>query len=169
MVRYYLKETNKEVKFGDIIEMTSQEKTEYGYSTITIKTTITPDNVNILLKKGVIYKGERGYIREVKKKIAKKAEMSLNEADIVFTFLEKYFPCAALKIYLIELSHLMASVDTLSSLEKNYIISMINGKIYSVKTEDISSYNNFAAFKSKEDAEYAKSTFKHLLDKMFDE
>lgn len=169
MIKYYLKSDGQEVKIGETIQVSTRTNTPFGVGTTTLHVVMSQDTIPLLLEHEVIEKREtsnkglRFYVR----KVARRFNMSYPEAaEMLDNFIEKE-PVVALTMLLKEMSLNMNKDISISRLPKVYVISTINGEICEVLKEDIRSYDHFAAFKSKEQAQEAYNLLKDLLTRMY--
>lgn len=172
MKKYILKDLNQEVKFGDRIiasNINSSEKPNFFINTI-----LSKDNVDILIKEGIIevVNDLSLYYLDYFNNHMKKVGYNNNYDESAITwFCNTYGYSSLLYILLKEIAEAMDGFYKTSISEGSdiYAISLTNGKVAKVKKDSIVNYNNFAAFRSFEDAETARLIVKPILAKMFPE
>lgn len=184
MKKYFLN-NDEEIKFGDIINATKDE----GYKTTIITCIFDEDSIDFLKELGIVIE------KDVEEKTIKKQENSDKELismvsylDYVLDYvankigasrveavkylysLEKINPLAVLTVYLKRISYRLNkkySNTPIRELPKIYIISVYDGKVKAICPKDIKNLKNFAWFRSKEDAEFARQCVINLIEKMF--
>ena len=184
MKKYFLN-NGEEIKFGDIINATKDE----GYKTTIITCIFDKDSIDFLKELGIVI--EKGIEEKTTKKqensdkelismvsyldyvldyVANRIGASRVEAVKYLYSLEKINPLAVLTVYLKRISYrLNKKYDNtpIRELPKIYIISVYDGKVKSICPKDIKNLKNFAWFRSKEDAEFARQCVINLIEKMF--
>lgn len=184
MKKYFLN-NGEEIKFGDIINATKDE----GYKTTIITCIFDKDSIDFLKELGIIIE------KDIEEKTTKKQENSDRELismvsylDYVLDYvanrigasrveavkylysLEKINPLAVLTVYLKRISYRLNKKynnTPIRELPKIYIISVYDGKVKAICPKDIKNLKNFAWFRSKEDAEFARQCVINLIEKMF--
>ena len=184
MKKYFLN-NGEEIKFGDIINATKDE----GYKTTIMTCIFDKDSIDFLKELGIII--EKGIEEKTTKKqensdkelismvsyldyvldyVANRIGASRVEAVKYLYSLEKINPLAVLTVYLKRISYrLNKKYDNtpIRELPKIYIISVYDGKVKAICPKDIKNLKNFAWFRSKEDAEFARQCVINLIEKMF--
>lgn len=181
----YLKDSKEEVKLGDIIVLIEKSPSCNAGYTVLVK--VTKETLPELLEKGII---EKKCYDNVKKNTPK------SKKDIVIpTDLEYYINKIAVKMnwnirkvykYLNTLNNIMPAApftivlrEIAIELDKKYknhiensheiwVISLSDGKIHKLDKTYIKNYRNFAAFRTEEDAKFAYSIVKEIIDTMFE-
>ena len=184
MKKYFLN-NGEEIKFGDIINATKDE----GYKTTIMTCIFDEDSIDFLKELGIVI--EKGIEEKTTKKqensdkelismmsyldyvldyVANRIGASRVEAVKYLYSLEKINPLAVLTVYLKRISYrLNKKYDNtpIRELPKIYIISVYDGKVKAICPKDIKNLKNFAWFRSKEDAEFARQCVINLIEKMF--
>ena len=184
MKKYFLN-NGEEIKFGDIINATKDE----GYKTTIMTCIFDKDSIDFLKELGIVI--EKGIEEKTTKKqensdkelismvsyldyvldyVANRIGASRVEAVKYLYSLEKINPLAVLTVYLKRISYrLNKKYDNtpIRELPKIYIISVYDGKVKAICPKDIKNLKNFAWFRSKEDAEFARQCVINLIEKMF--
>ena len=184
MKKYFLN-NGEEIKFGDIINATKDE----GYKTTIMTCIFDKDSIDFLKELGIVI--EKGIEEKTTKKqensdkelismvsyldyvldyVANRIGASRVEAVKYLYSLEKINPLAVLTVYLKRISYrLNKKYDNtpIRELPEIYIISAYDGKVTAICPKDIKNLKNFAWFRSKEDAEFARQCVINLIEKMF--
>lgn len=184
MKKYFLN-NGEEIKFGDIINATKDE----GYKTTIITCIFDEDSIDFLKELGIVIE------KDIEEKTTKKQENSDKELVSMISYLdyvldyvanrigasrveaveylyslEKINPLAVLTVYLKRISYRLNKKynnTPIRELSKIYIISVYDGKVKAICPKDIKNLKNFAWFRSKEDAEFARQCVINLIEKMF--
>lgn len=176
-MKIYLKNTKKEVTFGDVI-VTKENFTHkyFGTMIFTCETTLTKENLQHFIDDGILY-----IEKEVNDKVtnynelrtiiitrmAKRYEWDENRLCRILNVLDSVHPSASVHMVLKEIAIMLDEKypGHISKCEDLYIISLGDGNIYPMKRNNIKSFRNIAVFRTKEDAKIAK---KILGDKLTD-
>lgn len=181
MVKYFSTQTKKEVHFGDIITFVKSCETPFGKGQMSVDIAVTISNIDALLKEGILYKQGNDrpidyvwYFNNYAQRINKGnifLEDEVFDSKSINFFSEKYGYNIILSIVLKEISNTLNSEysEPISKSDSVYAISLISGKIVEIKKDTIVNYNNFTAFRTLEDAKFAKKVVTPLLMKMFPE
>ena len=181
MVKYFSTQTKKEVHFGDIITFVKSCETPFGKGQMSVDIAVTISNIDVLLKEGILYKQGNDrpidyvwYFNNYAQRINKGnifLEDEVFDSKSINFFSEKYGYNIILSIVLKEISNTLNSEysEPISKSDSVYAISLISGKIVEIKKDTIVNYNNFTAFRTLEDAKFAKKVVTPLLMKMFPE
>lgn len=181
MVKYFSTQSKKEVHFGDIITFVNSCETPFGKGQMSVDVTVTKSNIDILLKEGILYKQGSDkptdyvwYFNNYAQRINKGnifLEDEVFDSKSINFFGEKYGYNIILSIVLKEIADTLNTEysEPISKGDFVYAISLINGKIAEVAKDRIVNYNNFTAFRTMEDAKFAKKVVTPLLMKMFPE
>ena len=178
MSKFIFTKTGTEVKFGDIMSLTYDKETPIGKTKISYQTPLTEENLEYFLVAGII--------KEVKHKEPC--------ATIVSTNLEYYINKIANRLnwnynktlnYISNLGKINNSVvfhtllkeialeidksyeGHINELPEIYVISTITGEVNKIKSSYVKNYRNFAAFRSKEDADLAIKILHPIYKEMF--
>lgn len=102
-------------------------------------------------------------------KLAAKHGYDYNKMVNYLNELEKISVGAVFSILLREIAtHLDNKYDgTINKVNEIYCISVLNGKIYKGNKTPIKNYRNFSAFRTEEDAKFAKKLLAKYIRKMF--
>ena len=184
MKKYFLN-NGEEIKFGDIINATKDE----GYKTTIITCIFDKDSIDFLKELGIVI--EKGIEEKTTKKqensdkelismvsyldyvldyVANRIGASRVEAVKYLYSLEKINPLAVLTVYLKRISYRFNKKydnTPIRELPKIYIISVYDGKVKAICPKDIKNLKNFAWFRSKEDAEFARQCVINLIERIF--
>jgi hypothetical protein len=174
MEKYYLK-NGKEVQIGDTIYRTTNVKLPYGNAKTTECISVTTSTLPALIKEGIIStknnsKQSSNYdLALYVERLATKLNWSTDKVYKYLNDIHDVYPVSALSLVLREIA---LDLDNkyeghIKDVPEIYVISMFDGKIVKVKNNKISNYNNFAAFRTKEDAELACKILKIPMERMF--
>lgn len=170
MNKLKLKETGKEVKMGEkLIKVVELFGVPVPIAQVEVNETTLPD----LIKHGIVV--AEGSDSDIDVTIESAAQHLANRIGWNKENLEKYFnnlykisPAAVFEIVLKEVAILLDEKypDHISNSEQVWTIRMTDGKIVQI-TSPIKSFNNFAAFRTLEDAIEAKKVMKEALADLF--
>ena len=175
MVKYYLKD-GREVKVGDVITKTSTKKTEYGVTTVVESFTLTESLIPVLIAAGVITDHKNSETNKVPmlmsyyvNKIAERKDWSIGKTYKYFDTTYQMLPAAVLSILLKEIAVELDKKyeDHIKNSPEIWVVSMLDGRIAKINKASIKSYNNFAAFRTLEDARIACKIVRPLLKDIF--
>lgn len=164
-------ETNKEVKVGDVVTTKClvaelDDRKHYLVSYITI----TEENIPELISKGVLKKIHKLDVSEIYEKIDRKfSEYMPSDHLGIFLTLHCIYPESAAGIFLKEIAIELDKNydDHISQSPRIFAISAFNGDIFEVDKSHIRNYRNFAAFRTIEDAQYARDILESYFGKIF--
>ena len=184
MKKYFLN-NGEEVKFGDIVNAVKNE----GWKKTIITCTFDKDSIDSLKELGIIIekdveekstKKQENPNKELVSKIpyldyvidyvAGKIEISRIDAVRYLNALGKINPTAALSVYLKRIAHKLNkkyAKTPIRSLSEIYIVSAYSGKVVAICPKDVKNLSNFAWFRTKEDAEFARKCVINLIERMF--
>lgn len=170
MNKLKLKETGKEVKMGEkLIKVVELFGVPVPVAQVEVNETTLPD----LIKHGIVV--AEGSDSDIDVTIESAVQHLANRIGWNKENLEKYFnnlykisPAAVFEIVLKEVAILLDEKypDHISNSEQVWTIKMTDGKIVQI-TSPIKSFNNFAAFRTLEDAIEAKKVMKEALADLF--
>lgn len=170
MNKLKLKETGKEVKMGEkLIKVVELFGVPVPVAQVEVNETTLPD----LIKHGIVV--AEGSDSDIDVTIESAVQHLANRIGWNKENLEKYFnnlykisPAAVFEIVLKEVAILLDEKypDHISNSEQVWTIRMTDGKIVQI-TSPIKSFNNFAAFRTLEDAIEAKKVMKEALADLF--
>lgn len=173
--KFILTKTNEEVYLGDTISFTKKFKIGSGDVQKTLSFTLTPDNINVFIANGVISpKRADDNTKNLKFFINSVADSLGWSLDKTYNYLEKLKKIYAPAAFSIILRAIAKYLDKqysnhISEAEEVWVISLLNGKVCKVNKKDITNYQNFAAFRSKEDALFAKEVLQSYYVNMYEE
>ena len=164
-------ETNREVKIGDVVVAKDplaelDDRKHYLVSYITI----TEENIPELISKEVLKKIHKLDVSEIYEKIDRKfSEYMPSDHLGIFLTLHCIYPGSAAGIFLKEIAIELDKNydDHISQSPRIFTISAFNGDIFEVDKSHIRNYRNFAAFRTIEDAQYARDILESYFDKIF--
>lgn len=164
-------ETNREVKIGDVVVAKDplaelDDRKHYLVSYITI----TEENIPELISKEVLKKIHKLDGSEIYEKIDRKfSEYMPSDHLGIFLTLHCIYPGSAAGIFLKEIAIELDKNydDHISQSPRIFTISAFNGDIFEVDKSHIRNYRNFAAFRTIEDAQYARDILESYFGKIF--
>ena len=187
MKKYFLN-NGEEVKFGDIINATKDE----GRKKTIVTCLFDVDSIDFLKELGILIEKDIekedtkkqdslkeesanivpyiNYINYVFDYVAAKLGISRVDAMIYLDDLKKINPLAALAVYLKRIAYkLNKKYDKtpIRSLSEIFVISIYSGKVIEINPKSVENLSNFAWFRTREDAEFARKCVINLIEKMF--
>ena len=171
----YLKETNEEITFGDVIVMEDNFTHDF-FGNVTMKTevTLTKENYKSLEDNGIIYvvnpEVDLDDIRKmVLKRMATRYKWEEGRLVRILKAIDEVHPSASVSMITKEIAMMLDEKypGHISNANELYVISLADGNIYPVKREYIKSFRNIALFRTVEDAEYAKQILDKKLTNLF--
>lgn len=177
-----LKSTGKPINLGDMV------KTEFHYTKDGAtyhgvrEETLTEKNLKKYINKKVItvqtfgepnpYEGIPDDISYYLSKVASNLCTDIRVAPFFGHLFERlliYSPTAIMQMVLKEIALTLDCRfhDYITQSQEIWGISLLNGAVYSIPKEEIKNYRNFAAFRSKEDALFAKKVASRLIKMCF--
>lgn len=177
-MKMYLKETNEEITFGDVIVFDETFTHEYfGTITSTVEITLTEQNLQHFIDDGVVYTTEvdievdYNTIRNnVLHRMAKRYGWDEKRLTRILNTLDEVHPSAAVQMVLKEIALLLDEKypGYIGKSEEMYVISMGDGNIYPINKDNIKNFRNIAVFRTVGDAEIAKNILGDKLTNLFD-
>lgn len=174
-MKMYLKETNEEITFGDVIVL-EDEFTHDFFGNVTMKTEVplTKENYKSLEDNGIIYvvnpEVDLDDIRKiVLKRMATRYKWEEGRLVRILKAIDKVHPAASVNMITKEIAMMLDEKypGHISNANELYVISLADGNIYPVKREHIKSFRNIALFRTVEDAEYARQILDKKLTNLF--
>lgn len=180
MRRFYLTDTNEEVKIGTVIKRMGTINTFFGPTKVEHQITVNESTIPTLIECNIIKavddpttkKDLPPHITDLAfymKVIADKMHCSPDIIVNNMAALEDVYPSIVFNIILREIAIELDKQypDHISESDKIYVVSSLDGRITEANKAHIKNYRNFAAFRSIEDARIACRTTRHLLRKMY--
>lgn len=174
-MKMYLKETNEEITFGDVIVMEDNFTHDF-FGNVTMKTEVplTKENYKSLEANGIIYienlEVDLDDIRKmVLKRMATRYKWEEGRLVRILKAIDEVHPAASVSMITKEIAMLLDEKypGHISNANELYVISLADGNIYPVKREHIKSFRNIALFRTVEDAEYARQILDKKLTNLF--
>lgn len=178
-MKIYLKETKKEVTFGDVIVTKETFTHEYfGKAEYTYEVTLTKENLQYFIDAGILYieKEDSDKVTDYNElrniiftRMAKRYEWDENRLVRILKVLDSVHPSASVHMITKEIAIMLDEKypGHISRCEELYTISLGDGNIYPIKRNNIKSFRNIAVFRSREDAEKAKKILGNKLTDLF--
>ena len=177
-MKMYLKETNEEITFGDVIVFDETFTHEYfGTVTSTMEVTLTEQNLQHFIDDGVVYTTEvdievdYNTIRNnVLHRMAKRYGWEEKRLVRTLSALDTVHPSASVQMVLKEIALMLDEKypGYIGKSKELYVISMGDGNIYPINKEHIKNFRNIAVFRTVGDAELAKNILGDKLTSLFD-
>lgn len=168
-MKYFLTNSDKEVKIGDTIPIKLDVETPFGNATAIIHVVLTEDNLDKLLLGNYIRKEEKLTVDKCIEILSYKLSIAVEETKtLLIGMLESGMQSTAVHMLLMVASeYLSPSIKEVKALPQVYTISLVNGRIYTVQTCDISTYSHFPYFVSKTQAKYVKTMLGDVFSEMY--
>ena len=169
----YLKETNEEITFGDVIVFDETFTHEYfGTVTSTMEVTLTEQNLQHFIDDDIVYTVndttvDYDIIRgNVISRMAKRYGWDESVLLVFLNTLDGVHPSASVQMVLKEIALMLDEISWLYwKSEEMYVISMGDGNIYPINKDNIKNFRNIAVFRTVGDAELAKNILGDKLTK----
>ena len=170
MKKLILKDSNKEVNFGDTIVFINNYKTSVNnYKTSVFSCVLDKENLPVLIQNNFIIEVEDEslgnnaanstleVIEEAFKNMAKRLNWHPTKVYNYIVNLKTLYPAAAFSILLKEIAIYLDKDYTnhIKDSKEIFVISLLDKSIKKLDKTKITSYKNFAAFRTIEDAEFA--------------
>lgn len=173
-MKYIIKDTNEEIKFGETIETTHMVDTIFGTVEAFFKTTLTEDNVDTFVKEGILtvvedtpepLKPVGYYLAKYCKRLGWDIKRFTNSfADICSVNPAPLF-IALLKEIAIDMDKKYDG--HISECDSHYVVSPVDGGVH--KAKGLNNFRNISAFRTAEDAISALLILKEIHQEMFPE
>lgn len=164
-VKWYLKDTNKEVCLGDKVTI-NQSITFSRYPDTQFTTTTTQpldeEDIKSLKEAFIIQEVKEDYLDYIKW-ITRLLDIPYTKMMDSLTITRKISPNAALSL-LLKIISIKINGSTLTNKSKVWLINISDKTSYIADVMDKSKLANLAWFKSKEDADYALEVCKPILE-----
>lgn len=176
-MKMYLKETNEEITFGDVIVFDETFTHEYfGTVTSTMEVTLTEHNLQHFIDDGIVYTVndttvDYDIIRgNVISRMAKRYGWDEKRLTRILNTLDAVHPSASVQMVLKEVALMLDEKypGYIGKSEEMYVISMGDGNIYPINKNNIKNFRNIAVFRTVGDAELAKNILGDKLTNLFD-
>lgn len=176
-MKMYLKETNEEITFGDVIVFDETFTHEYfGTITSTVEITLTEQNLQHFIDDNIVYTVndtivDYDIIRgNVISRMAKRYGWDEKRLTRILNILDAVHPSASVQMVLKEIALMLDEKypGYIGKSEELYVISMGDGNIYPINKDNIKNFRNIAVFRTVGDAELAKNILGDKLTNLFD-
>ena len=176
-MKMYLKETNEEITFGDVIVFDETFTHEYfGTITSTVEITLTEQNLQHFIDDGIVYTVndttvDYDIIRgNVISRMAKRYGWDEKRLTRILNTIDAVHPSASVQMVLKEIALMLDEKypGYIGKSEELYVISMGDGNIYPINKDNIKNFRNIAVFRTVGDAELAKKILGDKLTNLFD-
>lgn len=176
-MKMYLKETNEEITFDDVIVFDETFTHEcFGIITSTVEITLTEQNLQHFIDDNIVYTVndttvDYDIIRgNVISRMAKRYGWDEKRLTRILNTLNEVHPSASVQMVLKEVALMLDEKypGYIGKSEEMYVISMGDGNIYPINKNNIKNFRNIAVFRTVEDAELAKNILGDKLTSLFD-
>lgn len=176
-MKMYLKETNEEITFGDVIVFDETFTHEYfGTMTSTVEITLTEQNLQHFIDDGIVYTVndttvDYDIIRgNVISRMAKRYGWDEKRLTRILNTIDAVHPSSSVQMVLKEIALMLDEKypGYIGKSEELYVISMGDGNIYPINKDNIKNFRNIAVFRTVGDAEIAKNILGDKLTHLFD-
>lgn len=171
-MKIYLNKAGEEIKIGDVLIETDVQELPYGNLVITTELAITEDNIELLLKDGVLV--EKNPISDLEDVVNYLSRMMHTTAEATIEYIQSLYdvyPALAFSLLLRVISVMLDTKypDHIKNSDEVYSVGAIDGKICKLCRKQIRSFKNFAAFRTVEDAKIACRLLSPMLKEMFND
>lgn len=177
--KFFLKSNGEPVTIGTMITLHRESKTPYGNVTEQTTFPVTPDNLDALIKDGIVVcKTEKGKSKSPSTDIESYIEGLASREGWCYpkmlSYIEKLDEIYSPAAFSLLLKAIAKRLDKkyeghISESKEVWVVSLLNGKASQVDKKAIINYDNFAAFRTKEDAEFAIKVLDQFIKDMFSE
>ena len=176
-MKMYLKETNEEITFGDVIVFDETFTHEYfGTVTSSMEVTLTEQNLQHFIDDDIVYTVndttvDYDIIRgNVISRMAKRYGWDEKRLTRILNTIDEVHPSASVQMILKEIALMLDEKypGYIGKSEELYVISMGDGNIYPINKDNIKNFRNIAVFRTVGDAELAKNILGDKLTYLFD-
>ena len=177
--KFILKSSGEPVKVGDTITLHNEVKTPYGAAVSEYSFPITEENLGSLIHDGIIVvKGEKVTTKQPSDKLESYIEGLASSLgwtyDKTLSYIDKLSDIYEPAAFSLLLKTVAKRLDKkyeghISESKEIWVVSLVNGKVGKLPKETIKNYDNFAAFRTKEDAEFALKVLSPLVADMYGE
>lgn len=171
MIKYYLKDSNKEIKIGDTVSVAIKVDTVFGEANATAHVTVNQDSLKKLIERGIVIKKDTTAptVDLFISMLADRLEISIEEVKgLLKGFLDRRMHGIVLQLLLKEASTYFARHESAELGTQVYTIALHDGRIHAVNLTDVKKYDHFAYFVTKSQAKQAKSILYGLFKEMYE-
>ena len=170
-MKYFIKDSDKEVQIGQTIEVEQKVTTSLGEGVCKTQVVVTPENIGLLVRQGFLVQKEeekgmspatREYWEKLKpyiRRFARKNDMPLVPAMLFFAELEQMSPLAQIHVLLETISEVKNRGK--SSAPMVYCLSPVCG--FGIAMVNLKASKFVPVFYSKDDAKEAYELIKPFL------
>lgn len=181
MKKYYSIK-GEEVKLGDEVTFEEVFKVPHGKMTSVTTMLVTKKTLPYLIDKGVVKEEEikkepkkevvevfDSYVGTYINKIARRLNWNAKKAENILNTVIDIYPAAAFSILLKEIAIQLDKQyeDHITKSPEIYVVSMFDGSIQACNKKGIRSFKNFAAFRTRKDAETAMMILAPFAEDLF--
>lgn len=177
MRKFILVENNHQVALGDTLINRCIVETPFGPASVEQKILVTEDIIPKLIDNNIIKEvpavnvlpEEKMNIEYYINNIANRLGLPFVSTSNILSEIERMFPTTFFNIILKEIAVEIDKnyPDHIQESPEIFVVSSLNGRITKANKAVIKSYNNFAAFRSIEDARVACRIMRKYIKKLF--
>ena len=150
MKKYVLRNSGKEFKMGDTVDVTVTVNTPFGEAKCVKKVVVNEETLKLLIAEGLVIIQETE-MKPLFRRIAKKLDLTLPDAELFVDIIHDASPYAAMFLLLDQASKKLNKGKDLSEYKRFYYVN-VNGEVVTCQNRGI--YNT-PIFTSVEDASEA--------------
>lgn len=166
MKKYVLKNSGKEFKMGDTVDVTVTVNTPFGEAKCVKKVVVNEESLKLLIAEGlVVVKAGNDPIKPIMRRIARRLKSSLEDAELFIKVVAHVSTYSAIQLLLEQFSKKMRSEADFSSAKTLYYVNP-NGEVVSCINKGI---HEGALFASREQAEQALALIFEYFESLYGE
>lgn len=166
MKKYVLRNSGKEFKIGDTVDVTVTVNTPFGEAKCVKKVVVNEQTLGLLIKEGlVIVKDDNYFLKPVMRKIARRLKCSLEEAELFVKVVAHVSTYAALQTLLEQFSKKLNSEGDFNSAQTLFYVNP-NGEVVSCMNKGV---HEGPLFTSREQAEQTLSLVYEYFESLYGE
>lgn len=164
MKKYILKETGEEVKMGSTLSVTIKVQTLFGEAKCVKKVVINENTLKLLMSEGLV-EVQENKIKSLFRRIARKLEMTLDDAEVFVGFIYDVSPYIACQLLLEQASKKFNNGKDLSKYKWFYFVN----PNMDIRTCQNGGNYNVPVFISEEDAQKALNLVENYFKSVYGE
>lgn len=164
MKKYVLKDSGKEFKIGDTVDVTVTVNTPFGEATCVKKVIVNEETLKLLMSEGLVVVQDSA-IKPLFRRISRKLGLSLADAELFVSIVHDTSPYAAIQLLLEQASKKFNNGKNLKEYDRFYYIN-VNGEVLTCQNRGIFST---PIFTSREDALEALNIIEDYYNSIYGE
>lgn len=164
MKKYVLRDSGKEFKMGDTVDVTVTVNTPFGEAKCVKKVIVDEKTLELLMNEGLVVVQD-GAIKPLFRRISRKLGLSLADAELFVSIVHDASPYAAIQLLLEQASKKFNNGKNLKEYDRFYYIN-VNGEVLTCKNRGIF---NTPIFTSREDATEALNIIEDYYKSIYGE